>query len=50
MERTIDGFKGFIDCLEGAEIKGIIYGANAWQKGEISDSKMTEAYNMGLNV
>lgn len=51
MERTIDGFRGFTDCLDGAEIKGIIYGAGAWQKGEIINSpKMDEAYNMGLNV
>lgn len=51
MERTIDGFRGFTDCLSGAEIKGIIYGSGAWNKGEILNSpKMTEAYNMGLNV
>ncbi|MDO4302158.1 MAG: flavodoxin family protein [Clostridia bacterium] len=51
MERTIDGFKGFTDCLDGAVIKGIVYGSNAWQKGDIINSpKMAEAYNMGLNV
>lgn len=51
MERTIDGFKGFTDCLDGAEIKGVIYGADVWHKGEIINTpKMTEAYNMGLSV
>ena len=25
MERTIDGFRGFLDCLEGVREKGIIY-------------------------
>lgn len=32
IERTIDGFKGFTDCLTGAHIKGVIYGAGAWEK------------------
>lgn len=51
IERTIDGFKGFTDCLDGAEIKGVIYGADVWHKGEIINTpKMTEAYNMGLSV
>lgn len=51
MERTIDGFRGFTDCFYGAEIKGIVYGSGAWQKGEIEKSpKMEEAYKMGLHI
>ena len=51
MERTIEGFRGFLDCLEGAEEKGIIYGIGAWKKGEIRNMPaMKEAYEMGKNV
>ncbi|WP_419726469.1 flavodoxin family protein [Terrisporobacter petrolearius] len=51
MERTIDGFRGFTDCLDGAKEKGIIYGKGAWQAGEIKGTKaMKEAYGMGKLV
>jgi multimeric flavodoxin WrbA len=48
MERTMDGLYGFTDCLPGAKVKGKIYGAGAWQKGDIQGNKaMQEAYEMG---
>lgn len=51
MERTIDGFRGFLDCLEGPVEKGIIYGVGAWKVGEIKDKPaMQEAYRMGKDV
>ena len=51
MERTIDGFRGFTDCLDGAKEKGIIYGKGAWHVGEIKGTKaMAEAYEMGKSV
>ena len=51
MERTIDGFRGFTDCLPGAKVKGVVYGAGAWQIGEIKGKKsMEEAYQMGKAV
>lgn len=51
MERTIEGFRGFLDCLDGAEEKGVIYGVGAWKIGEIRDKQaMQEAYEMGKNV
>ena len=51
MERTIEGFRGFTYCLEGAQEKGIIYGVGAWQVGEIKDKPaMMEAYEMGKAV
>ncbi|WP_073342955.1 flavodoxin family protein [Bacteroides congonensis] len=51
MERTIDGFRGFLDCLEGAQEKGTVYGIGAWKVGEIKDTPyMQEAYNMGKMV
>ena len=51
MERTIDALRGFTDCLPGAQVKGIIYGAGAWQMGEIQGNPaMEEAYQMGRAV
>ena len=51
LERTIEGFRGFMDCLPGAKEKGIIYGTGAWDKGDIKGSKaMDEAYTMGKLV
>ena len=51
MLRTIDGFRGFLDCLEDVREKGFILAHSVWNKGEINDKDfMKEAYNMGLNV
>lgn len=51
LERTIEGFRGFTDCLSGAKEKGIIYGLGVWHKGEINDSKaLQEAFEMGKNI
>ena len=48
LERTINGFRGFTFCLNGAEEKGIIYGTGAWNIGDIKGSKaMDQAYEMG---
>lgn len=52
LEKTIDGIRGFsIDCLDGTIEKGIIYGANAWQIGDIKNTPaMKQSYEMGKNV
>lgn len=51
LERTIECFRGFTDCLEGAKEKGVIYGTGAWEKGDIKSSDaMKEAYEMGKNI
>jgi multimeric flavodoxin WrbA len=51
MQRTIECFRGFADCLENAQEKGIIYGVGAWHKGEILNTKAVgEAYAMGKSV
>lgn len=51
MERTIEGFRGFLDCLEGPKERGVIYGVGAWKIGEINDkASMSEAYEMGKKV
>lgn len=51
MERTIDGIRGYLECLPGAIEKGVIYGAGAWQLGDIQNHPaMQEAYEMGKSV
>ncbi|MDT8716961.1 flavodoxin family protein [Clostridium sp. 19966] len=51
MGRTIEGFRGFTDCLSGVKEKGIIYGVGAWNMGDIKGHPaMKEAYEMGRNV
>lgn len=51
MERTIDGLRGFTECLPDAKIKGIIYGERVYDKGEVKNTKvMLEAYQMGRNA
>lgn len=50
-ERTIECFRGYLDCVEGAVEKGIVYGTGVYQKGEIKNSPaMKEAYELGLHV
>ena len=50
MERTIDGFRGFLDCLDDSRECGTIYGVGAWKIGEIEGSPaMKQAYDAGLN-
>ena len=51
MERTIDGLRGYIECLPGAKERGVIYGEGAWQLGDIlQSSAMQEAYQMGKSI
>lgn len=51
MARTLEGFRGFTYCLDGAKEKGVVYGTGAWQIGDIKESKaMDEAYQMGKDV
>jgi len=48
MERTLEEFRGFTSCLQGAKEKGIIYGTGAWNIGDIKNSEaMKHAYEMG---
>lgn len=50
-EVTLDCFRGYADCVNGAEEKGIIYGTGVYQKGEISNMRaMKEAYKAGLEA
>lgn len=51
IERTIDTFQGFLDCLENPTIKGVVYGLGVWHKGDIEGNKaMSESYLMGQKL
>ena len=51
MERTMEEFRGFTSCLEGAKEKGVVYGNGVWGKGEVIDKPlMKEAFQMGLAI
>ncbi len=48
MERTIDSFQGFLDCLEDPVIKGTVIGTGVWHVGEVKGTPfMQEAHEMG---
>jgi multimeric flavodoxin WrbA len=51
MDRTMEEFRGYLSCLDNANERGIVYGAGAWNKGDIRSSKaMKDAYEMGLKL
>lgn len=51
MERTIDALRGFTDCLPNSKVSGVVYGAGAWQLGDIEKNPaMQEAYRMGKSI
>lgn len=51
LDRTFDGFRGFLDCLDGAVEKQCIYAPGVWQKGEVKNTPaMQEAYKAGLSL
>lgn len=51
MERTVECFRGFLDCLEGAAEKGVVYGTGAWQMGDIKGNPaMKQARIMGIGA
>ena len=51
MKRTVDGIRGYLECLPGATEMGVIYGAGAWQLGDIQQNPAKqEAYTAGENV
>lgn len=51
MERTIDGLRGFTDCLPGARVREVIYGAGVYQKGEVARTEaMRQAFRAGRSI
>lgn len=50
-ETTLACFRGYADCVEGAEEKGVIYGMGVYEKGEINGHPaMLQAYETGKNL
>ena len=50
-ERTLECFRGYADCVEGAKEMGVIFGTGVYQPGEIRNTAaFGEAYRMGLGV
>lgn len=48
---TLDCFRGYADCVEGAVEKGVIIGDGVYEKGKISGHPaMQKAYEMGKCV
>lgn len=51
MDCTLECFRGFAACLDGAREKGVIYGKGVYEAGDIRKmSAMQEAYEMGRQV
>lgn len=51
MERSIECFRGFLDCLEGAVESGVVYGVGAWKKGDVKSlASMSQAFELGKNA
>ena len=51
MERTLEDFRGFTFCLDGAIEKGVVLGTGAWHMGDIRKSAaMAQAYEMGTRI
>ena len=50
-ERTIECFRGYLDCVEGGVEKGVIYATGVYEKGEVMGTIfMKQAYETGLSV
>ena len=51
MDCTLECFRGFAACLDGAVEKGVIYGKGVYEKGSVQGKAvMREAYEMGKNI
>lgn len=51
LERTVDTFQGFLDCLQNPVVKGVVYGAGVWHVGDIKDKPvMLETYELGRKI
>ena len=51
MERTVECFRGFLDCLNDPKERGVVYGVGAWHAGEVVGTPaMREAYEAGRHI
>lgn len=49
--RTVEEFRGFLDCLDGPVEKGVVYGIGVWKRGAIQGNiAMKQAFEMGQAV
>lgn len=38
-ERTLECFRGYADCVEGAKEMGVVYGTGVYKPGEIKNTR-----------
>jgi multimeric flavodoxin WrbA len=52
IQKVIDALNGFVtDCLEGATVKGILYGTGCTDAGDVKNKPIyQEAYETGKNI
>lgn len=51
MEGTVKGVQGWIECFEGAELKGVVYGLGADALGTVQKTPaFMQAYELGRSV
>lgn len=51
LDRTFDGFGGFLDCFENVVEKGRIYGTGVYKPGEVKTTQaFKQTYEMGKTV
>lgn len=50
-DTTLACFRGYADCVDGAEEKGVIIAGGVYEKGTVKDTTaMKQAYKMGKNL
>lgn len=51
LDRTIECFRGFTDCLPSSKEKGVIKAGGVWKKGDVDNTAyMKQAFDMGRAV
>lgn len=51
LNRTVEEFRGFLDCVEDCKEKGILYGVSVWKKGDVNNTQYPQqAFEMGKAV
>ena len=51
MERTLEGFRAFLSCLNDPKEMGVVYGTGAWNMGDIqAKPAMKEAFALGAAI
>lgn len=51
LDKTMECFRGFLDCLDGARERGIVRGTGAWNVGDIDGKPaMREAFEAGEKI